>query len=104
MSLSRYKLSKLKRSKALITAACIGDNNYYRRRELSRILGFTYSGQNDELLEMLLDMQAEEEAQRLSNDPFYNLSGQIDLLIALISEAQTAFEGLDHVSAALVLY
>jgi len=52
------------------------------------------------LLEMLLEMEAEEEAKRLSNDPFYKLSRQIDLLIALISEAQTAFEGLDQVSAA----
>jgi hypothetical protein len=51
-------------------------------------------------LEMLLEMEAEEEAKRLSNDPFYKLSRQIDLLIAFISEAQTAFEGLDHVSAA----
>ncbi len=100
MSLSRYKLSKLKRPKALIIAARIGVNNYCRRRELSRILGFTYSGSNDELLEMLLEMEAEEEAKRLSNDPFYKLSRQIDLLIALISEAQTAFEGLDQVSAA----
>ena len=100
MSLSRYKLSKLKRPKALITAARIGINSYCLRRELSWILGFTYSGSNDELLEMLLEMEAEKEAKRLSNDPFYKLSRQINLLIALISEAQTAFEGLDHVSAA----
>ena len=100
MSLSRYKLSKLKRPKALITAARIGVNNYCRRRELSRILGFTYSGSNDELLEMRLEMEAEEEAKRLSNDPFYRLSRQIDILIALTSEAQTAYEGLDQVSAA----
>ena len=97
MSLSRYKLSKLKRPKALITAARIGVNNYCRLRELSRILGFTYSGSNDELLEMLLEMEAEEEAKRLSNDPFYKLSRQIDILIALTSEAQTAYEGLDQV-------
>ena len=99
MSLSRYKLSKLKRPKALITAARIGVNNYCRRRELSRILGFTYSGSNDELLEMLLEMEAEEEAKRLYNDSFYKLSRQIDIFISLISEAQTAYEGLDQVSA-----
>jgi hypothetical protein len=63
-------------------------------------IGFTYSGSNDELLEMLLEMEAEEEVQRLSNSAFYKLSRQIDKLIALIGEVQTAFEGLDQVSAA----
>ena len=63
-------------------------------------IGLTYSGSNDELLEMLLEMEAEEEVKRLSNDAFYNLSKQIDLLIALIGEAQAAFEGFDQVSAA----
>jgi len=49
---------------------------------------------------MLLEMEAEEEVQRLSNSAFYKLSRQIDKLIALIGEVQTAFEGLDQVSAA----
>jgi len=81
-------ITTLRRPRLLVRAAKIGSNDYDRDRHLHRILGYgTLPGPGAALMR-LMDIEREVDALRREDDTAYSLVRHLDLLIALMGEAQ----------------
>lgn len=81
-------ITSLHRPRLLARAAKFGAQDYNRERHLQRILGYgTLPGSGAALIR-LMDLEREVNTQRKEEDAAYSLVRHLDLLIALLGEAQ----------------
>lgn len=81
-------VAKLRRPRLLVRAARCGAAEYRRDRHLQRILGYGSLPRSAPALMRLMDMETELDDLRRANDTAYSLIRHIDVLIALMGEAQ----------------
>ncbi|MBO9445249.1 DUF6477 family protein [Ruegeria sp. R14_0] len=81
-------ITTLRRPRLLARAAKHGAQDYDRDRHLQRILGYGSLPGTGAALVRLMEMEREVNAQRLAEDAAYSLVRHLDLLIALLGEAQ----------------
>ncbi len=81
-------ITTLRRPRLLARAAKFGAQDYDRERHLQRILGYGALPGTGAALVRLMEMEREVNAQRLEEDAAYSLVRHLDLLIALLGEAQ----------------
>lgn len=81
-------LTALRRPRLLIRAARFGQTNYNRDRHLQRILGYGSLPRPAAALVKLMELEREIDEQRRADDAGYSLSRHVDLLIAMMGEAQ----------------
>ena len=85
MSDIRILLANLRRPRLLMHAARFGLGEYRRERDLRRLVA---AGAPEETLPQLLSVEERLEATRLAGDASYSPARHIDVLIALLGEAQ----------------
>ncbi|SHI63800.1 hypothetical protein SAMN05444404_0687 [Ruegeria lacuscaerulensis ITI-1157] len=81
-------IQSLRRPSLLARAARLGARDYDRDRNLQRILGFGALPTTGQALVRLLELEREVDEQRRAGDAAYSLVRHLDLLIALVGEAQ----------------
>jgi hypothetical protein len=86
MSDFRTMLATLRRPRLLMHAARFGLGEYRRERDLRRLVKGTPSAK--ETLPRLIEVERHLEDTRLSGDASYSVARHIDVLIALLAEAQ----------------
>jgi hypothetical protein len=86
MSDVRSLLADLRRPRLLMRAARFGLGDYRRDRDLRRLVNTPASP--EETLPRLLVVEQQLEGTRLSGDASYSPARHIDVLIALLAEAQ----------------
>ncbi|MEL7255978.1 MAG: DUF6477 family protein [Pseudomonadota bacterium] len=80
-------LAALKRPKTLIRAARIGMRDYRRDATLRRLLGFNHPTDTAPVVLALMEMEAEMNDNREANAAIYSPMRHVDVMIALMSEA-----------------
>ena len=80
-------LAGLKRPKTLIRAARIGMRDYRRTPTLKRLLGFGHPTETTPLVFALMEMEAEMNEEREINAAGYSPMRHVEVMIALMSEA-----------------
>ncbi|WP_241525600.1 DUF6477 family protein [Pseudophaeobacter leonis] len=102
------RLKTLHRPRLLVRTARIGAAAYSRQRDLRRILGFGADRKPTATILRLLELEQEVNLQRLTGDAGYILTRHIEILIALMGEAnilaaslKTQFSGASNLNAAL---
>ena len=91
MSDIRMMLANLRRPRLLMHAARFGLGGYRRERDLRRLVDSAASP--DQTVPRLLSVEEELEATRLAGDASYSPARHIDVLIALLAEAQLLRRG-----------
>ncbi len=86
MSDIRTMLSNLRRPRLLMHAARFGLGDYRRDRDLRRLVPAQTSP--EEAVPKLMSVEEKLEATRLAGDASYSAARHIDVLIALLAEAQ----------------
>jgi hypothetical protein len=86
MSDLRILLANLRRPRLLMHAARFGLGEYRRERDLRRLVKGTPTA--EETLPRLIEAERHLEDTRLSGDASYSIARHIDVLIALLAEAQ----------------
>ncbi|WP_342777311.1 DUF6477 family protein [Ruegeria sediminis] len=81
-------LSTLRRPRLLIRAAKFGTQEYNRDRHLQRLFGYGTLPTSGAALMKLLDMERELNDQRRDDGAAYSLARHLDVLIAILGEAQ----------------
>jgi hypothetical protein len=81
-------LSALRRPRLLIRAARLGAQDYRRDRHLQRLLGYGTLPRPAVALMRLMEIERTMNDQRNDNDAGYSLTRHLDLLIAMMGEAQ----------------
>lgn len=81
-------LNALRRPRLLIRAARIGTRDYSRTRHLQRLMGYGALPQPGLALLRLIEMESAFEDMRQNNDAGYSLTRHLDVLIAMMGEAQ----------------
>ncbi|WP_298932246.1 DUF6477 family protein [uncultured Ruegeria sp.] len=81
-------IATLHRPRLLARAAKFGALDYNRDRHLQRILGYGSLPGTGSALMRLMEMEKEVYEQRKEEDAAYSLVRHLDLLIALLGEAQ----------------
>lgn len=81
-------ITTLRRPRLLTRAAKIGAQDYDRDRHLQRILGYGALPGPGAALMRLMEMERDVNTQRQEDDAAYSLVRHLDLMIALIGEAQ----------------
>jgi hypothetical protein len=81
------RLKTLHRPRLLVRTARIGATCYSRQRDLRRILGFGSDPKPAAAIIRLLELEQEVNLQRLRGDAGYILTRHIEILIALMGEA-----------------
>ncbi len=81
-------ITTLRRPRLLTRAAKFGVQDYNRDRHLQRILGYGSLPNTGAALMRLMDLEREVNTQRKEEDAAYSLVRHLDLLIALLGEAQ----------------
>lgn len=81
-------IAALRRPRLLTRAAKIGAQDYDRDRHLQRILGYGSLPGSGSALIRLMELEREVNTQRDEDDAAYSLVRHLDLMIALIGEAQ----------------
>lgn len=81
-------LAALRRPSLMIRAARHGQASYHRTRDLARPIDSATTPPPGIAVERLLSEEEALEATRLAEDPTYSLSRHIDVLVALMAEAQ----------------
>jgi hypothetical protein len=81
-------LATLHRPRLLMRAARIGAQSYRRDGHLPRLLGYGILPRHGQALMRLLDIEAELEAHRTQFGAAYSVARHVDVLIAIIGEAQ----------------
>ena len=89
------RLQHLRRPRILMKAARIGAGDYKRSVHLTRILGTSGAPQSESVLIRLMDAEESLNDQRLSEDAAYDMLRHVDVLIALVAEAQNWAEARD---------
>ncbi len=82
------RISMLNRPKLLVSAARHGAQNYQRARHLPRLLNPGDSVKNGQALMLLSDVEDTLNEQRLNHDTTYSLMRHVEVLIAIVGEAQ----------------
>jgi hypothetical protein len=91
MSDIRMMLANLRRPRLLMRAARFGLGDYRRERDLRRLVDAAASP--EETVPRLMSVEERLEATRLSGDAGYSAARHIDVLIALLAEAQLLRRG-----------
>ncbi len=86
MSDFRLILANLRRPRLLMRAARFGLGDYRRDRDLRRLV--KGSASPEKTVETLLSVEEHLEETRLAGDAGYSIARHIDVLIALLAEAQ----------------
>ena len=81
-------LAGLRRPRLLISAARLGAAEYRRERHLQRVLGYGAVPRGNAALMRLVALEQDLEERRRSDDAGYSLVRHLDILIAMIGEAQ----------------
>lgn len=81
-------LNSLRRPRLLIRAARIGARDYSRDRHLGRLLGYGGLPRPASALMRLIDLERGLNDLRRSEDAGYSLPRHLDVLIAMMGEAQ----------------
>ena len=81
-------ITTLRRPRMLARAAKFGARDYNRDRHLQRIMGYGSLPSSGPALLRLMEMEKEVNEQRKEDDAAYSLVRHLDLLIALLGEAQ----------------
>lgn len=81
-------LNTLHRPRLLIRAARAGAQEYSRNRHLQRLLGYGALPRNAAALMQLIELERGLNDQRKADDAGYSLPRHLDLLIAMMGEAQ----------------
>lgn len=81
-------LSTVHRPRLLIRAARMGLPDYRRERHLQRLLGYGSLPRPGIALMQLLELERDQNDQRKTDEAGYSLSRHLDILIALMGEAQ----------------
>lgn len=84
-------LSSLRRPRLLIRAARIGAQEYCRNRHLQRLLGFGNLPGPALALMQLIEIERDLDEQRRSDHAGYSLTRHLDVLIAMMGEAQLLY-------------
>ena len=82
----RTMLATLRRPRLLMRAARFGLAEYRRERDLRRYVGSASSP--EDTVTSLMSVEARLEATRLAGDAAYSVARHIEVLIALLAEAQ----------------
>lgn len=82
------RLACLSRPRLLVSAARFGATEYRRTRDLARILHSERMIGPVEALTLLIDLEAELEEQRVTDDGRYNLTRHVGVMIAIMAEAR----------------
>jgi len=82
------RLSALHRPRLLIRAARIGARDYRRDRHLPRLLGFGNLPKTPLAVLQLIELEQPMDQRRCDGDPGYSLTRHVELMIALMGEAQ----------------
>lgn len=81
-------LNSLRRPRLLIRTARIGARDYVRDRHLRRILGYGALPRSAEAVMKLMEIERGLDDQRRADDAGYSLTRHLDVLIAMMGEAQ----------------
>ncbi len=81
-------LGALRRPQLLIRAARLGAQDYRRDRHLQRILGYGTLPRSAAAILRLMEIERSLDDQRREDEAGYSLSRHLDILIALMGEAQ----------------
>ncbi|WP_171098679.1 DUF6477 family protein [Ruegeria sp. HKCCD7255] len=81
-------ISALRRPRLLTRAAKIGAQDYDRERHLQRVLGYGSLPSTGAALMRLIEVERDVNDLRQDEDAAYSLVRHLDILIALIGEAQ----------------
>ncbi|WP_240453897.1 DUF6477 family protein [Chachezhania antarctica] len=81
-------LNSLRRPRLLIRAARFGAREYRRERHLQRILGYGALPRPATALMRLMELEREQDDWRKANEASYSLPRHLDLLIAIMGEAE----------------
>jgi hypothetical protein len=87
----RTLLATLRRPRLLMRAARFGLAEYRRDRDLRRFVA--NAGSTEDTVSSLISAEAKLEATRLKGDVAYSVARHIDVLIALLAEAQLLRHG-----------
>lgn len=82
------RLSRLSRPRLLMRAARIGARDYNRKVHLGRLLGQRVPVQHSAALIQLIELEQIMNDQRLNEDSTYSLLRHVEVLIAVVGEAQ----------------
>lgn len=82
------RLEHLRRPRLLLRAARIGAQDYRRAVHLPRLLSGGHGGRSGAILIRLMELEDILNDQRLNEDSNYSILRHIDVLIALVAEAQ----------------
>lgn len=81
-------LNNLRRPRLLIQAARSGCEDYNRQPHLHRLLGPRTLPRSAEALLLLMEIEEEQNQLRIDGSTSYSLIQHVDLLIAMMGEAQ----------------
>ncbi len=81
-------LKNFRRPRTLVRGAKIGAQDYNRDRQLQRLLGYGSLPGPGQALIKLMEMEKEHDDQRRNQDDGYSVARHLDLLIAVVGEAQ----------------
>lgn len=87
-------LDRLRRPRLLIRAAREGLEEYRRTPHLRRVLGQSRPPVSGEALVRLLEIEDQIDSQRRAGDAGYSLVAHVDVMIAVMAEAQLLRAGL----------
>lgn len=87
----RTMLATLRRPRLLMRAARFGLAEYRRDRDLRRYVAGTAS--TEDTVSSLMSVEARLEATRITGDAAYSVARHIEVLIALLAEAQLLRRG-----------
>lgn len=82
------RLAQLSRPRLLIQAARNGIANYRRETHLPRLLGSANLPRSGQAIMQLCDLEASHNDARRIGDAAYRVSNHVEILIALMAEAQ----------------
>lgn len=92
------QLKRLRRPRMLMRAARIGAADYKRDVHLTRILGPNAPDRPGAALIQLIEIEALYNDQRLSEGTTYSLLSHVEVMIAIVSEANAWRTSLDMAS------
>lgn len=82
------RLHQLHRPRLMMRAARIGAQDYRRATHLPRLLGYGVLPRHGAAVLRLMEIEAQLNDQRRSEDASYSLVRHIDVLIAIVAEAR----------------
>lgn len=81
-------LKDLRRPRLLIRAARIGSQDYRRNPQLHRLLGYGSLPRSGAALMRLMEIEADLNDRRKSDDSGYSVSRHVEVLVAMMGEAR----------------